>query len=173
MDAREEDYIVWQNRAFGFYLASRLLIRYSLLRPATFSANQAIELLMKATLIYWDRSFKPREAGHGIAKMLRMIKNKVKPNPTVAVPSYFFHERRYLINTRYPGTGQGVPVPWSILHDLDRVFADLVRLVPFQFNSDLIHVLRGRNKYFLRFLRHGNRQMRPLRKFLKTQLRVS
>jgi HEPN domain-containing protein len=173
MDAREEDYIVWQNRAFSFYLAARLLARNMILRPAAFSAHQAIELLMKATLIYWDRSFNPRQAGHGLAKMRRMIRNKVTPRPTIDVPSYFFHDRRYLSVTRYPGSGKGVSVPFTLLHDLDKIVADLVRLVPFQFNSDLIHVLRGRNKYFLRIMRQGNHQMRPLRRFLKAKLRVA
>ncbi|HKJ92673.1 MAG TPA: hypothetical protein VJ957_05865, partial [Longimicrobiales bacterium] len=70
---REENYVIWQNRAFRFYLAARLCQRNALFAPASFCGYQALESLLKATLVYWDRSFNPQGAGHGMAKLLRTL----------------------------------------------------------------------------------------------------
>src|SRR2546422_11755299 len=67
----------------------------SALTPAALCANQAVELLLKATLIYHDRSFKPEAARHRIAPMLRAISNKVRPKPSVSLPGYFYEDKRY------------------------------------------------------------------------------
>ena len=166
----ERKYIIWQNRAFRFYLAARLLYQNDLYSPAAFCALQAIETLLKATLIYWDKSFVPEEAGHKIASMIRSIKNKVKNGKKFYCPEYFYKEKRFQSITRYPTSRKGVLVPASFLRDLDKVFFDLITLVPFQFNSDLIHAISGKKNKDLRILRRNNLQIRKLRKYLNVKL---
>jgi len=118
----ERKYIIWQNKAFRFYLAARLLYQNDLYSPAAFCAVQAIESLLKATLVYWDKNFVPEAAGHKIASMIRSIKNKVKGGKNFYCPEYFYKEKRFQVITRYPATGKGVLVPESFLRDLDKVF---------------------------------------------------
>jgi len=156
-------YIVWQNRAFRFYVPARCLYRRGYFSAAAYCAIQAIELLLKATLMYWDRSFKPKDGGHGITAMIRSVRNKVRGAKHFNVPIYFFHEQRYQSTSRYPTGSRGLGIPGSFLSDLDAVFADLVLLVPFQFNSELSHSLSGRDKSALLDLRYRNAQMRRLR----------
>ena len=167
---REKQYIVWQNKAFRFYLAARLLYQNALYSPAAFCAEQAIESLLKATLVYWDKSFTPKEASHKIASMIRTIKNKVKSGKNFYCPEYFYKEKRFQSITRYPASGKGVLVPESFLKDLDKVFYDLIKLVPFQFNSELIHTLNGNDKTKLNILKHNNLQIRKLCKYLNVKL---
>jgi HEPN domain-containing protein len=164
--AHEVDYVRWQNRAFRFYAGARLLARNELHAPAVYSAAIALELLLKATLIYWDRSFDPLDAGHGIAKLARMVRNKAKNAKHVLIPEYFYFEQRYLTVARYPSNGKGFSIPPSLLEDLDRVFTELVVLVPFQHNTELKRALAGRDPKSLSALRRANRQMRKLRQAL-------
>lgn len=168
-EPRERHYIIWQNRAFRFYLGSRLLYLNELRSPAAFCAQQALELLVKATLVYWDKSFSPKEAGHGTAGMLRTLKNKVKGADSFQMPMYFFHERRYQSVSRYPSGGKGLGIPAQFLEDLDRTFSELVTLVPFQFNSELIRAVSGRDKAKQRILEQKNEMMSELRQFLLSQ----
>ena len=167
MTQRDLDYIIWQNRALRFYLAARTLYYARLFAPAAYCAHQALELIMKATLHYWDRSFNPRDAGHNLRKMTRMINNKARPTPSLTIPGYFSHEQRFLTVTRYPTTGKGVLVPSSLIIDLDRLFVTLVCLVPFQFNSELARAVTGRDRPALLLLRRHNAMLRRLRRFLK------
>lgn len=160
----EVRYIVWQNRAFRFYLAARLLQSRELFSPAAYCGIASIELLLKATLIYWDRSFIPESAGHAIAKLARMARNKVPNAKQFDVPTYFYHEKRFQSVTRYPSGTNGVMIPGSFLDDLDLLFASLVLLVPFQFNSEMARALGGRPKASLAMLRRANAKMRALRK---------
>ena len=164
--AHEVDYVRWQNRAFRFFVGARLLATNQLYAPAVYSAAIAVELLLKATLIYWDRTFDPLDAGHGIAKLTRMVRNKARDATHVQVPEYFYFEQRYLTVARYPSNGKGFLVPPSLLEDLDRVFAELVVLVPFQHNTELKRALAGKDPKSLSALRRGNRQMRKLRQAL-------
>jgi len=122
---------------------------------------------MKATLHYRDRSFNPRDAGHSLQKMTRMINNKARPSPSLTIPPYFSHEQRFLTVTRYPTAGKGVLVPSSLILDLDHLFVTLVCLVPFQFNSELTRAVTGRDKPALLLLRKHNLMLRRLRRFLK------
>ena len=163
-------YVAWQNRAYRFYLGARLLHRSKLYAPAAYSAAMAIELILKATLIFWDRSFIPTEGGHGIAKLARMVKNKAGRAASFEVPAYFYHEQRYLMVSRYPINGKGLLLPAEFLADLDQVFADIVLLVPFQHNTELRHSLTGREREALLHLRNGNRQMRRLRAAMGAKL---
>ena len=170
----EYDYIRWQNRAFHFYLASRLLYFNEHVGPATFCAQQAVELMLKATLVYWDRSFRPRVAGHKFTKMLRTLKGKVKGAEHVAVSTYFYSDQRYQSVSRYPAEGKGVLITSTFLDDLDRIIYDLIVLVPFQFNTELVNTVLGystKYKKKLNTLRRKNQQMRQLRKYLAKWLK--
>jgi HEPN domain-containing protein len=165
---RDRTYIIWQNRATRFYLAARDLYLRGLFAPAAYCAHLAVELIMKATLHYWDRSFRPLDARHNLRKMARMIANKARPQVPIPLPAYFTHEQRFLMTTRYPVHGQGVLVPGSLIEDLDRLFVEHVRLVPFQFNSELRGVLRGTPATSLTILRRHNAMIRRLRLFLQS-----
>lgn len=164
---KEKNYIAWQNRSFRFYISSRLLHFNDLVGPSVFCAQQSLELLLKATLTYWNKSFKPEIAGHKFAKMLRTLQNKVKNAKNVTIPSYFYSDKRYQTVSRYPTKGKGILKPATFLEDLDKNFKELVTLVPFQFNSELIHALDGSDKNRLKILRRKNKEIRSLRKFLK------
>ena len=160
---RELDYVIWQNRAYRFYLGARLLCRSKLYAPAAYSATMAIELILKATLVFSDDSFVPADGGHGIAKLSRMVKSKVPGSPSLEIPTYFYHEQRYLTVSRYPTNGKGVYTPASFLDDLDQVFADVLLLVSFQHNTELRQSLAGKASNSLLHLRKGNKQMKRLR----------
>ena len=163
---RERNYVIWQNRAIRFYLGARLLYRRELYAPAAYSAAIAIELLLKATLIYWEASFKSLEAGHAIAQLARMVRNKARNAKAFSVPGYFYREKRYLETSRYPTDGKGLVVPSSFLGDLDAVIADLVLLVPFQHNTELRRTINSKSRSELDVLRAQNAQMRRLREAL-------
>jgi HEPN domain-containing protein len=159
-------YVIWQNRACRFYLAARVLHNQQLFAPAAFCATQALELLLKATLVYWDRSFRPEAAGHAIAKLLRSVRNKVRGAQTFDVPRYFFHEQRYHTASRYPAGAKGITIPASFLLDLDSTLASLVAFVPFQHNTELKRALSGRDTRALAILRRRNASVRRLRRIL-------
>ena len=160
-------YVAWQNRATRFYLAARTLSERQLHGPAAYCAHQAAELILKATLVYWDKSFRPRSANHNLQKLVRMIRNKVPGARQFAIPSYLSSEQRFLRVTRYPVNGQGVYVPVSLIGDLDSLFVDLVLTVPFQFNTQLKSAVFGRDRRGLIMLRRANGQLRRLRKYLR------
>ena len=171
MKEREKNYIIWQNRSFRFYLGARLLYLNEQYAPAAFCANQALELLLKATLVYWDKGFKPEGAGHKVAKMNRAISNKVPNGNSFSCPEYLWADGRYLSTTRYPSqSGRGFGVPSTFLEDIDGFFNDLIALTPFQWNSNLKQALRGRNKKNLAILRRRNSCMRSLRRNLSVRL---
>lgn len=162
----EYSYVEWQNRATRFYLGARHLYQAELYAPAAYCAAMAIELLLKATLLYWDRTFVPEDASHGIAKLARMVGNKVGGAKGFKVPEYFYFEKRFLSVTRYPTQGKGVLIPGSLLQDLDSIFGFIVPLVPFQHNTELKSILRGRRLGSLNTLRRKNLAMKALRRAL-------
>lgn len=162
----EIDYVAWQNRAFWFYLSARLLHRHGLSAPAAHAATQSLELLLKGTLLYWDKSFQPEAAGHAIAKLVRSVRNKVPTAKEFNVPQYFYHEQRYHNVSRYPSGTKGLLIPASLITDLDAAFAQLIVLVPFQHNTELKRALAGRNAKALATLRLGNNEIRRTRKAL-------
>lgn len=166
----EIEYVKWQNRACRFYLGARLLHRNKLHAPAVYCAVMASELLLKATLIYWDLSFNPIDGGHGIAKLMHMVRNKARNANKFTIPCYFYYEQRYLTVSRYPTNEKGIGVPSSFREDLDKAFADLVLLVPFQHNTELKHALSGRDRSALLALRYKNQQMRHLRQGLSVNI---
>ena len=168
--SNEREYIIWQNRALRFYLGARLLYMNEQYSPAAFCSIQSIEALMKATLVYWDKSFNPEAANHKVASMVRSIRNKAKDGKEFKCPEYFYKDKTYQSISRYPSNGKGVYIPATFKDDLDDVFYRLVSLVPFQFNSDLINTLKGKNAKNLIILRKNNNQMKNLRKLLKVKL---
>lgn len=166
IENHQRDYVEWQNRAVRFYLAARLLALNELWSPTAFCAQQALEDLLKATLIFHDKSFSPERAGHRFTKMLRTLKNKVPNSESVDVPQYFYRDNRIQLVTRYPVRGQMVGIPSSLLDDLDKSFADLLVLVDFQFNTELKGILSG-GKH-LEVLGRDNKQLARLLDFLST-----
>jgi len=170
MKNNERQYIIWQNRAYTYYIAARLLNMKRLYGPATFCAYQALELILKATLIFWDKSFIPDIAGHKFIKMIKAMKNKVPNGKSINIPEYFYADQRYLSVSRYPIAGKGVGIPSTFITDLDETFVKLIMLVPFQFNSNLLHALRGANHSELAILRKANKHIRLLRRHLRPLL---
>ena len=167
MKDNERTYIVWQNHAVQFYLAARLLHSKRIFRPAVFCAIQALEDLLKGTLLYWDKSFKPEVGGHRFRAMINAIHNKVPNGKRFDIPEYFYADKRYQTVSRYPTPGKGVAIMERFSDDLDRSFVELIHKVPFQFNSELVSMLSGKNRQALLILRRRNRHIRALRNFLK------
>ena len=168
----ERNYVRWQNRATRFYLGARLLYLKEQYAPAAFCANQALELLLKGTLVYWDKSFNPEAVRHSFAKLQRILRNKVPCGKSVQIPAYFSEARKYQTVTRYPNQKSDlVGIPASFLPDLDDLFYRLVTLVPFQFNTGLKGALSGRRKADLLALRRNNCRMRDFRRHLGVKVR--
>ena len=163
----ERDYIIWQNRGFRFYLAARLCYRNGLHAAAAYCGQQALEALLKATLVYWDRKFSPEAARHCFSKLLRRLKKKVPGATGQEVPQYFYWEDRFQLTSRYPTKAGSILVPASFLADLDTAFFELAVLVPFQFNSELKHLLSAPDSPKRRILTRENRCSRKLQGFLK------
>jgi hypothetical protein len=94
--ANEYACVAWHNRATRFYLAARRLYHSDLLAPAAYCAAMSLDLIFKVTLIYWDKSVDPETAAHAMAKLARMVGNKVPKAKGLNVPNYFYYEQRYL-----------------------------------------------------------------------------
>ncbi len=133
---KDINYIRWQNRAFDFYLAARTCCYKGFGAPAAFLSQQCLEQLVKATLIWWQPSFDPKnDGGHNLRKMSEMIRENVPDQNDFTVPEYIC---KYQSLSRYPdGRGFGYPR----LEDVDKLFADLIEMVPFQRNSQLFRTL--------------------------------
>lgn len=166
IENHQRDYVIWQNRAVRFYLAARLLALNQLWSASAFCAQQALEDLVKATLIFHDKSFDPNRAGHRFAKMLRTIENKVPNSQSVDVHQYFYHHNRFRLVTRYPVGEEMVGIPSSYLDDLDKTVVDLLVLVDFQFNTELKSILRGGKHSEV--LGRDNKQLARLLDFLSS-----
>ena len=173
MSITEQDraYIIWQNRAFYFYVAARACFHKGFHPPAVFLSQQCVEQLMKATLIWWDSSFMPKKIGHDLQKMCQMIQEKVQSQGDFIIPGYLC-DGKYQSLSRYPApSGQGYGISNTLISDVDCLFADLVEMVSFQFNSELIRTLKQKrtheNWYF--DLELHNEQMDRLRKHVLPQ----
>ena len=113
-------------------------MREPLIGPAAFCGYHAIELMLKLALIRHDATFVPRDRGHAVAKMVRMLNNKARVKPPLRVPAYFYHQQRLLSVARYPRPGTGVLLPlFEFIEDLDRVFAELACIVGVPRNTRL------------------------------------
>ena len=135
---KDHNYIAWQNRAFEFYLAARICCDKGLYAPTAFLSQQCVEQLMKATLLWWEPTFDPKKDGrHDLRSMSQMIQEKVNGQANFSILDYFC-DGKYQTLSRYPdGRGFGAPR----LEDVDKLFADLIEMVPFQFNSQLFRTL--------------------------------
>ena len=162
----EVEYVRWQNRATRFYMAARLLHSNEMFAPAAYCASQAIELLLKATLVFWDKSFNPEAAGHAMAKLLRSVRNKAPNAKQVQVPEYLNFEKRYQSVSRYPSGSKGIGIPASFMSDLDAAFASLLSLVPFQFNTELKRALTGKDRKAHLALKRRNAEVSKLWRLL-------
>jgi len=130
MQNKKVEYVIWLNRAFDFYAASKYLytIKDQFGRVAAFCANQSVELLLKAILIYWDKSFNPKEVNHNFTALINALKNKVPNAKDIDIPNYLYYKGLYQSASRYPRGGIGIP--GTFLIDLDKCFHDLLILVP-------------------------------------------
>lgn len=165
------NYIRWQNRALRFYLGARVLYLRELYAPAAFCAQQALETLVKATILFHDPEWKPRSVRHDIGRALELLLRRVPGAAALHIPPYFYEDGRYQEVSRYPRAGDGLIVPDAFLPELDEAFATLLTLVPFHHNSGLVNLLsRGPRRELLHFSRH-NRQARRIRHFLRSWLR--
>ena len=131
--------------------------------------------MLKATLVYHDKSFQPEALKHSFTKLINAMTNKVKGSKNVKIPEYFYYDKRYQSVSRYPSKGKGLLLPSNMLDDLDECFYNLLVLVPFQFNTLLVNTLSPadtRQKKKLNTLRRYNRQMANIRKYLKNWIKT-
>lgn len=166
----EVKYVEWQNRAFHFYLAARLLYLNQHIVTADFCAQQSLELMLKATLLYHDKSFVPESVNHRFKSMINILNNKVKNSGHVKIPEYFYYDYQYQSFTRYPSNKEGLFQPENMLNDLDKCFYDLLLLVPYQFGTLLAKTLKPgneRSRKKLNLFRRKNLKMANIRKYVK------
>lgn len=160
--------MIWQNRATRFYLGARSCYLNGLLAPALHNAFIALELLLKATLVYHDKSFRERDFGHNLRKLTKAIRNKVPGARTFTLPPRYTVDNRFVNVSRYPD-GRGLVLPSTFLPDLDRAFYSLLVLTPFQFNTELKRHLRRRNGTERLALVRSNLHTRKMRFFLQVK----
>ena len=176
ISSQEMEYIIWQNRAFSFYLAARRLYHDILFFAAAYCVNACLELILKATLVYWVKSYSPKIDGHDLAKLLRRMAQDVPNGERVVIPIYFFEGKRYQEATRYPMKDVGgTSIPHEWLEDLDEAFVSAIELVEFQWNSRLGSTLYKMPSHYaspeLKILRRHNKQVRRLRQFIRPRCR--
>jgi HEPN domain-containing protein len=159
----EVQYASWQNRAFRFYVPARVLFLtggtdFRFNSAAQFCGQQAIETLLKATVLYYDPRFLPKSVNHDWTAMIQKLKALGK---VVNLPGYFHADRRMQTLTRYP-SGL-IPVVPNFLEHLDAAFVDLIRLVPFRYGTELKESLNRTRKGPYWYLSRRNRKIRQLR----------
>ena len=163
LSTNQVEYVRWQNRAFRFYVPARVLVltggkdmRFN--SAAHFCGQQAIETLLKASVLYFDPSFAPKSARHDWSALLAKLKSY---GHSVSIPSYFHADQRMQTLTRYPsGMIQQVP---EFLQHLDSAFADTLLIVPFQRGTELEEALRLTRKGSFRYLPRRNSRIRDIR----------
>lgn len=112
------------------------------------------------------RSFDSKKAGHRVKAMLLAVQNKVPQSKSIDLPEYFYADKRCQTDTRY--SERGIIIPNSFLNDLDTSFFDLIRFVPFQFNSNLVNLFRKDKCNNLDILASSNECLSDLKHFLNT-----
>lgn len=167
---KEKAYAEWQNRAFHFYLSARLLYLNQHIVAAAFCSQQSLELILKATLIYHDKSFVPKSANHNFKTLINTLKNKVKNSNHIYIPEYFYYDQQYQSVSRYPSNKDEFFLPENLVDDLDKCFYDLLLLVPYQSDTLLVKTLSPNNerlKKKLNSFRMKNKQIANFRKYVK------
>ncbi len=164
------EYVRWQNRSVDFYVGARALYLQGMGKPAVYCAATALEVLMKATLKYDNLSFNPYGPGHDLQKLADLVNGATTPSQKITIQNYFSNKGDFHTQSRYPHKERGgFLVPGSFLDDLDLLFANLLFLVDFHHNTELVRILaniNGRHRVQLNALRKRNRQMPSLRKGL-------
>jgi HEPN domain-containing protein len=159
-------YIVWQNKSFKFYLASRVLYFKELGSPSSFCAVQAMELLLKATMFYYVNDFNPLRARHNMKSLVDELANmSIIKDRNMIVP-WLLNESTYYMATRYDTEKKTVPIYTSFLRDIDVSFYNVLALVPFQVNSILANaVKKGKKSKEYLILRRNNATIKQIKEF--------
>ena len=158
----ELEYVRWQNRAFRFYPAARLLFLNEQHSAAQFCGQQAIETLLKATLMFFEPHTDPKRMGHDWGQMLKKLD---RHGHQLQIPEYFYTDRRLQTLTRYP-SGMIHRNP-EFLSDLDSVFLAVLKVVPYQRRSELTEALFSKTGPTHRILFRKNKQIRSMRSFIE------
>lgn len=167
-EKRTTKYIRWQNRAFRFYVAARCCYRKSFYAPASFLCFQSVELLQKATLLWYDPSFEPKRASHDLESMEETIRKQVPGQNCFKLPAYLF-DKSYQETSRYPlPSGEGICLPEDFISKLDTAFTNLIEMVDIGFSnqSELHRTLQNPQIYPQNFeeLQRNNQELERLRK---------
>ncbi|MFA5272442.1 MAG: HEPN domain-containing protein [Candidatus Omnitrophota bacterium] len=168
------DYVRWQNKATQFYIAARLLYFQDLISPSVFCAFQAVENLMKATILFYKGIPFAEGFGHALKKMEREINSQIIKRISkkgrlkkLAIPAYFVHENRFQALSRYPRVGKGIGVGGFVIEDLDQLMFDLLKVVPFQFNTLLLNEIRkASHSKYKEILEKDNKCLSELKAYL-------
>ena len=128
--------IKWYNRVLDFYLATRelWLCDYRRYRGVIlFLGFQSVESALKASLLYWDKSFNPKEYGHNTEDMFCKYQVKVPKEYRFVdkLDPYFEDYLYYQILSRYPIKGKNPPsIDPSYIEKLDYAFCGFVFAIP-------------------------------------------
>jgi HEPN domain-containing protein len=160
----KKEYLSWQNSAVIFYISARLLWLKKIHMSAIFLAIQALENLLKSTLLCYVKDYNPLSSGHNLKKMTNILKNQVKNAKNCNMPSYFYKEM-YSIGTRYPDKYAAIYFGGNLINDLDRVFLDLMKLAP-QI-SFLNRILKEKNSNEYKIIKEKNLVIKKLESLVK------
>lgn len=152
------NYVIWQNRAMRFYPASRLLHFNNLLSASKFCGFQAIETLLKGTVIHFDTDYNSKKQGGHKIKSIKAYLNQLVPKANaIEIPEYIYFEERYQILTRYPIDGKGIIAhPEEYLKDLDGIIVQLLALVPQKNACELHKILKNPDNPHYAIIREYN-----------------
>ena len=85
-----------------------------------------MELLQKATLLWYDPSFNPKRASHNLKSMEEKIRQQVPGQNCFKLPAYLF-DKLYQETSRYPHpSGKGFSLPENFMSELDAAFTNLI-----------------------------------------------
>ena len=168
IEKRTEEYIRWQNRAFRFYVAARCCYRKTFYAPASFLCYQSVELLQKATLLWYDPSFNPKRSNHKLKSMEEKIRQQVPGQNCFKLPAYLFN-KLYQETSRYPHpSGKGFSLPENFMCELDAAFTNLIEMVDTGFSnlSELHRTLQNPQTFPQNYeeLQWNNQELERLRR---------
>lgn len=165
--------IAWLNRSLRFYLPTRDLVLRNPLdynSAILFLGFQTIELVLKASLVLWDRSSDPCIFRHNTEKLFKAYQNKVPKDLQFVSDLHpaFINADRFQSLPRYPSRKKFfVPHFSDYLDHLDHTYCGLAAAVPRTFwQSELEMVLNGSEPNKLKVFRTRNRAIRRLRQQL-------
>lgn len=142
-------YLNWLDRATLFYIGSRSLHFNELLSPSAFCGFQSLENMLKALLVYHIENFDPEDMGHKIEQLIKKVEETVSnAKGKIDIPSYFYFQKRYQLNTRYPNPSKMIRHPGSYLYDLDMAFYNLLILGPRPSRSQIGKIIKKKDKHY-------------------------